>query len=111
LKIGHGWHPYVKSDGTLVIRTKGANRSSTRVEEINEKLKSVSKKCADKPLDEFRSCVAEELTDTKASGSDAPSYVYAKAHKTQGTRESGMTREKIIGGHITRTPRARPAAA
>jgi hypothetical protein len=97
MKIGHGWHPYVKSDGTLVIRTKGANRQSKRVKEINHKLAAAAEKCADVALSKFRSCVADAMIGEKASGSDAPSYTYAKAHRTQALRIAGMPRAKIFG--------------
>jgi len=97
MKIGHGWHPYVKSDGTLVIRTKGANRQSKRVKEINHKLAAAAEKCADQSLGKFRSCVAEAMIGAKAGGSDAPSYVYSKAHISQALRVAGMPRAKVFG--------------
>jgi hypothetical protein len=97
MKIGHGWHPYVKSDGTLVIRTKGANRQSKRVKEINGKLSAAAAKCADVSLSKFRSCIAEAMIGAKASGTDAPGYTYAKAHRTQALRVSGMPRAKVFG--------------
>lgn len=94
------WRPVIKSDGTMYLRSKHATRHSERVKDRNKALKDAAKKCADSPLTEFHGCVAEELNDKSAPGNDAPSYTYAKAHKTQALRVSGMPRAKVMGGKV-----------
>lgn len=94
------WRLNIRSDGTMYPRSKHATRHSLRVKDRNKALIAAAKKCADQALDGFRACVAEELNDTKAPGTDAPIYTYAKAHRTQALRVAGMPRAKILGGKV-----------
>lgn len=81
MKIGNAFRLVIKSDGTLYPRTKGVNRTSTRVKEINGLLRKAAEKCKNQKLGKFKGCIADEMRGKKAAGSDAASYVYAKAHR------------------------------